>query len=266
MTNDLKWLIASDFQIPYEDVRATKLFFSFMKWFKPDIVDLLGDIDDQNCYSRYSDGKPDEFLLANQKPENEETLLKLVAQESSDTKKFYSEIRKTAPKAQLFTALGNHDIRVFDYFEKKNPEILEKVTPNSLWGLDDLGYDYIYYNDLPRKRFGDIHVHHGVALSQNAGESARKDVENYGVSMMRGHSHRLGTYYKTHELRNETLRGYEIGHMCDVKNDQFKYTTVHNWQQGFAIAHIENGEYPHVQLIEISKDYTIFADGKKFTG
>ena len=78
MTNDLKWLIASDFQIPYQDDRATKLFFNFMKWFKPDVVDLLGDIDDQNCYSRYSDGKPDEFLLANQKPENEETFLKLV--------------------------------------------------------------------------------------------------------------------------------------------------------------------------------------------
>ena len=265
MTNDLKWLIASDFQIPYQDNRATELFFKVMKWWKPDVVDLLGDIDDQNCYSRYSDGKPDEFLTQYSKPEDHETLLKMVALESSDTKKFYSDVRKSAPKAQLFTALGNHDIRVFDYFERKNPEILETANPNYLWGLDDLGYDYIYYNDLPKKRFGDIHVHHGVALSQNAGESARKDVESYGVSMMRGHSHRLGTYYKTHELRNETLRGYEIGHMCDVKNSQFKYTTVHNWQQGFAIAHIENGEYPHIQLVEISNDYTVFIDGKKFS-
>lgn len=265
MTNDLKWLMASDFQIPYQDNRATALFFKVMKWWKPDVVDLLGDIDDQNCYSRYSDGKTDEFLTSYKNPEDEEELLKLVAKESKDTAKFYTDVRKFAPNAELFSALGNHDIRVFDYFEKKNPEILDRVTPNKLWGLDDLGYDYIYYNDLPKLRFGDIHVHHGIALSQNAGESAKKDVENYGVSMMRGHSHRIGTYFKTYELKNETLRGYEIGHMCDIKNDQFKYTTVHNWQQGFAIGHIENGNYPHIQLIQISEDYTCFVDGKKFS-
>jgi len=70
LTNDLKWLIASDFQIPYQDDRATALFFKVMKWWKPDVVDLLGDIDDQNCYSRYSDGKTDDFLTAYKNPED----------------------------------------------------------------------------------------------------------------------------------------------------------------------------------------------------
>lgn len=262
MTNNIKWLIASDTQIPYQDSRALSLLFKVIKSWKPDVIDLLGDIDDQNCYSRYSDGKPDEFISAYKAAENKEEILSYVFKESKETKKFYSDIRKAAPKAQLFTALGNHDIRVFDYFEKKDPDLLDRISPNALWGLDDLGYEYIYYDDLPKKRFGDIHVHHGIALSQNAGESARKDTEQYGVSMMRGHSHRQGTFFKTYELKNETLRGYEIGHLCDPKSFGMKYTTVHNWQSGFAIAHVVNG-YPHVQLIQI-KDYTCVVDGKVF--
>lgn len=83
--------------------------------------------------------------------------------------------------------------------------------------------------------------------------------------MVRGHSHRMGAFFKTHELRGETLRGYEIGHMTDITSSGMSYTNVHNWQPGFAIAHIENGVYPHIQLIHISPDYTCFIDGKKFS-
>ena len=150
-------------------------------------------------------------------------------------------------------------------------DYVSEVTPNTLWGLDDLGFEYIYYGDLPKQRFGDIHVHHGVAISQNAGESARKDVENFGVSIIRGHSHRAGSYFKTFEMRNETLRGWEIGHMCDEKSSGMSYTNNHAWQKGFAIAHIESGVsftkdgyYPHVQWIEITPDYTCVVDGKVF--
>jgi predicted phosphodiesterase len=265
MNNDLKWMIISDTQIPYQDNRALELIFKVMKSWKPDVIDIAGDVDDQNCYSRYSDGKPDEFLQTYKVSENKEEILKYVFKESSDTKKFYQDIRKTNKNSELFVALGNHDIRVFDYFSKKDPDLLEKISPNSLWALDDLGFDYIYYDELPKKRYGDIHIHHGIAISQNAGESVRKDVENYGVSLIRGHSHRMGTFYKTYELRGDIVRGYEIGHLCDEKSLGMKYTTVHNWQKGFAIGHIENGNYPHIELIQISTDYTCYVDGKKFS-
>jgi hypothetical protein len=157
---------------------------------------------------------------------------------------------------------------VFEYIDKKLPEYVEATTPEALWNLDSLGYDYIYYNQPPAHRFGDIHVHHGNAISQNAGESVRKDVDNFGVSLIRGHSHRAGVYFNTYELRNggkgETLRGYEIGHMCDEKSSGMMYTNNHNWQKAFAIAHIENGNYPHIQLVHVSPDYSCVVDGKMF--
>lgn len=268
MTNDLKWMLSSDQQFPYQDDKMIELWFKVMKWFKPDVVDYLGDTDDQACYSKYSEGKSAEFLKMH-KDNNGDSIIPLMMHEANMAKAFYAKTRKMLPKAQLFSALGNHDIRIFNYIDAKLPDYLDLVTPEVLWGLDSLGYDYIYYNEPPKLRFGDIHVHHGVAISQNAGESVRKDVDNFGVSIIRGHSHRAGVYFNTYELRNagkgETLRGYEIGHMCDEKSVGMNYTNIHNWQKAFAIAHIENGTTPHIQLINVSPDYTCYVDGKKFT-
>jgi hypothetical protein len=242
-----------------------------VKAFKPDVIDYLGDTDDQACYSRYTEGRPMEFLQAH-KDGTGETILPLSQKEAQGAKEFYQQTRKLRPNAEIFSALGNHDIRVFDYFEKKLPEYLEAVTPNSLWGLDNLGIDYIYYSEPPKHRYGDIHVHHGNAISQNSAESVRKDMDNFGVSIVRGHSHRAGSFYKTYELRNETIRGFEIGHMCDEKSSGMNYTNSHNWQKGFAVAHIESGVswtkdgyYPHIQFIEITPDYTCRVDGKTFS-
>ena len=64
MTNDLRWAISSDQQIPYHDPRALDLWFKVLEWFQPDVVDYLGDTDDQACYSRFTEGRSAEFLQA----------------------------------------------------------------------------------------------------------------------------------------------------------------------------------------------------------
>jgi hypothetical protein len=58
----------------------------------------------------------------------------------------------------------------------------------------------------------------------------------------------------------QDLVGYEIGHLCDVT--QMKYSSVHDWQPGFAIGHVVDG-IPHIQLIRI-QDYTAVVDGITF--
>jgi hypothetical protein len=170
------------------------------------------------------------------------------------------------PEAQLFSALGNHDVRIFNYVDAKLPDYINEVTPEALWGLDSLGYEYIHYNELPKRRFGDIHVHHGLSIAATG--SVRKDMEDLQISLIRGHSHRIASHLVTYELRNngegETLRGYELGHMCDEKGPGMKYMQHHDWQKGFAIAHIVN-DYPHIQMIHVAPDYSCVVDGKLFT-
>jgi hypothetical protein len=265
MSNDLKWMLSSDQQFPYQDDKMIALWFKVMKWFKPDVVDYLGDTDDQACYSKYTEGRSAEFMQLH-KDDSRDLIVPMMRHEAKGARDFYTKTREMLPDAQLFSALGNHDIRIFDYIDKKLPDYAKDVTPEALWSLDSLGYEYIYYDALPKRRFGDIHVHHGLSIAATG--SARKDMEDMQVSLIRGHSHRIASHMVTYELRNngegETLRGYEIGHMCDEKGPGMKYTQHHDWQKGFAVAHIVN-DYPHVQMIHVSPDYSCVVDGKLFT-
>lgn len=264
MTNDLKWMISSDQHFPWHDPKCIDIWFQVVKWARPDVIDYLGDTSDQDCFSKYSLGTSKEFLNQVAKPVTEE-ITPFIMEQEKPVREFYEQTRKMRKNADIFVALGNHCVRVFDYVDRKMPESAKAITPEALWGLDSLGINYIHYADLPKHRYGDIHVHHGVAVSQHAGESVRKDVENFGVSMIRGHSHRAGSFFRTYELRDETVRGWEIGHMTDIKSPGMSYTNQHNWQQGFMFGHIENGVRPHLQFIQISEDYTCFVDGKKFS-
>lgn len=256
-------MLSSDQHIPYHDPRYIDLWFQVMKWFRPDAIDYLGDTSDQDCFSKYSVGTSNEFLSQIAKPVTEE-ITPFIMEQERPVAEFYAQTRKMRKNADIFIALGNHCVRVFDYVDRKMPESAKAITPESLWKLDSLGINYIHYADLPKKRYGDIHVHHGNAISQHAGESVRKDVENFGVSIIRGHSHRAGTFYKTYELKNETLRGYEIGHSTDIKSSGMSYTNQHNWQAGFAVAHVVD-DYPHIQFIEMTPDYQCVVDGKLFS-
>lgn len=270
MTKDLRWAMVSDVHIPYHNPRYVDLWFKVLKWFKPDIVDFLGDISDQDCYSRFSDGRANEFLMQF-KDIDVSNVAPISIEREKDVRDFYAQHREMLPAARMFSALGNHDIRVFDYMDKKLPEALEHITPESLWDFKRLGIDYIHYGDPPKHRFGDIHVHHGNSISKHAGESVRNDITEFGVSLVRGHSHRIGNYNKTYELRDEVLRGYEIGHMTDIKSPGMSYTNSHSWQPGFALAYIEAGSkytadglWPHIQQVHISPDYTCRIGSKKF--
>lgn len=261
---DLKWMLSSDQQIPYQDDRAVKLWFDVMKWMKPDVVDYLGDTSDQFCFARFQEGTTTEFLNKLPPETKSKDFMKHIKGEEKLTADFYKKTRRMRKDAEIFSALGNHDIRAENYVDKKLPHLYEDITPNNLWGLDDLGIDYIHYNDKPRLRYGGLYAHHGISAVAESGASVKTDVLNLGVSLIRGHSHRMAAYYKTYELRNETLRGYEIGHMCKVDADGFKYSQIHNWQQGFAVGLI-SGDNVHIQLVEILPDYTCWVAGKKFS-
>ena len=135
MANDLKWMLSSDQQFPYQDDKMIALWFKVLKWFKPDVVDYLGDTDDQACYSKYTEGRSAEFLNLH-KTDSKDLIVPMMRHEAKEAREFYTKTRDMLPDAQLFSALGNHDIRIFDYIDKKLPDYAKDVTPESLWSLD----------------------------------------------------------------------------------------------------------------------------------
>lgn len=304
MSNHLKWAFVGDLQIPYHDKRAVALFFKAMKSWKPDVIDVVGDIDDQLEYSSFSDGTTDEFFsqlnakgkqyekdqvtfekalakwetdfakypdepgapLRPQAPEKPDlSPIKMIKANALGAREFYTDLRKAHSNADIHASLGNHDIRIFKYIDKKAPDYNDEVTVNTLWGLDDLGITWREYDLPPFERFAGIHVHHG-ATTTTTGLAVKNDIETYNISLVRGHDHRGGVVYKSYPMTGGSLAGMGTGHMCDPTGYGLSYTINPAWEQGFGIAHVIDGK-AHLQFIPIrstDKGLCCVVDGKVF--
>jgi hypothetical protein len=290
--------LVGDLQIPYHDERAVALFLKAMKQWKPDAIDVVGDIDDQLEYSTFSDGTTDEFF--NQLKENQKSNIKVSAdydkevdkrskelgegqiidlgyhpellptdplpiiKENADgARQFYTDLRAQHKDADIHASLGNHEMRVFKYIDRKAPEIIGEISPNFLWGLDDLGISWRMYTEPPFERFAGIHVHHGDTTT-TTGLAVKNDIENYGISLVRGHDHRGGVVYKSYPMTGRSLAGMGTGHLCKPYQYGTLYALNPSWEQGFGIAHVVDGK-AHLQFIPI-RDYTCVIDGKILKG
>lgn len=256
MSNDLKWLFCSDVHFPYHDKRSVGLWMKVLKWWKPDAVDLLGDIDDADSTSRWATGW--------------EATMSIMDGGVTDTKNFLSDIHAIVPDADKHFFDGNHGwYRHEKYLLKNAPAMTGLIDPEVMYGSKEANFAFHKYEEPPLKRYGDIYCHHGDSISKHAGESVRNDVLNWGVSLMRGHSHRLGNYNITYPITGQALRGFEIGNLADHR--LMDYDRSPNWQHGFAIGHVDKSsdgvEKAHIQLVEIHHDengYVCYVDGKKF--
>lgn len=299
MSDTFKWAFVGDLQIPYHDKRAVDLFLKVMKSWKPDAIDVVGDIDDQLEYSSFSDGTTDEFfnvIKANQRAQekamvdHEKEIIKrskelpegtvvdieppkfdpedinplpFVKANADGAREFYTAIRKQHPKADIHASLGNHEMRVFKYIDRKAPEVVGEITPEFLWGLDNLGITWKMYDVPPHERFAGIYVHHGATTS-TTGLAVKSDIENYNISLVRGHDHRGGVVYKSFPLTKNSLVGMGTGHLCDPSAYGLRYTINPSWEQGFGIAYVIDGK-AHLQFIPM-RNYTVVLDGKVFKG
>lgn len=300
MTKPFKWAFVGDLQIPYHDKRAVDLFLKVMKSWKPDAIDVVGDIDDQLEYSSFSDGTTDEFFNQIKADETEQkkalalwqkeankrakelpegTTLELedmpviepsdvrtlgfVKSHADGAREFYTTLRAQHPNADIHASLGNHEMRVFKYLDRKAPQVIGQVTPEFLWGLDNAGITWEMYDVPPTERFAGIFVHHGATTS-TTGLAVKSDIENYNISLVRGHDHRGGVVYKSHPLSKSSLVGMGTGHLCDPSAYGLRYTINPSWEQGFGIAYVVDGK-AHLQFVPM-RHYTVVLDGKVFNG
>ena len=266
-----RFMVGNDFHFPAQDDRAVDLWFQVMRYWRPDQIDLLGDISDGTEYSRHVTGGTTEFFNKHDIPKEDkvydlDSVIEQVMKNEAPAREFIAKNRQVRKKAEIHWYDGNHELpRIIDYFDKYYPEAVPYLTPEKLYGLDDIKAHIHLYSDEPIQRHGDLFLHHGNAVGSNAGDTAKKHVDTFGVSMVVGHCHRIAHINKTFNLRGEVLRGFENGHMCDVTSPLMNYTNAKNWQQGFLIGVVDDNNKAHVNQIAITSDYTCVVNGRVFS-
>ncbi len=234
----------SDLHCPHHDPRAVACALSFIRWFDPAKVFLLGDICDFYQLSRF-DRRPDRNLE--------------LQGDLDATREVLTRIRDAVPSAQVVYLEGNHEARLTKYLWK-HPEVagLNALRLPHLLGLDDLDISYVSADTV--YRYGGLCIEHGEIVRARSGYSARGQLDRRGVSGVSGHTHRLSVHYHT------DLAGVhwwaENGCLCGLTPE---YLKAPDWQQGFTVTHTDPSGRIAVEQVLVSDGSAVFA-GRVFGG
>jgi len=98
-------------------------------------------------------------------------------------------------------------------------------------GLEKLNIKFLKGAEDYRIR-GKLVLLHGTIIRKKAGDTAKANLEKYGLSVICGHSHRGGSTYKTDLLG--TRGSWENYCLCDFKLAKEWRMDLADWQQGFS--------------------------------
>lgn len=215
-------IFLGDWHHPYHDEAAVELALAFTAWFKPHAVFILGDFLDFYEVSRF-DKDPARLLdLQDDLDQGKRTLRRL---------------RKAAPDAKIRYLDGNHEHRLVKYVWE-HPEIspLDCLKLPSLLGLAELGISHHGYHE--QLRWHGLLVEHGNRANKLSAYTARAMLEARGVSGVSGHTHRLGTHYRT-DFAGQRVWA-ENGCLCNLRPEYV--IGLPDWQHGFSVARAVRGK------------------------
>jgi predicted phosphodiesterase len=187
MKHHRSMVIIPDTHLPYEDKRAYNIMLQAVKALQPDIIVILGDYLD--CKAVTGHGlKPKERAL-------------MLQDELAYGAEKIRELRKIAPKAQIFYIEGNHEFRIDRYVTKNAPALDGLFSVAKELDLDNLDIQVVRYGDF--LRIDHLCFTHDLGRAgENAHRHARKKVHG---NIVIGHTHRMGIEYEG------SLKGPHLG-------------------------------------------------------
>ena len=215
--------VVPDLQVPYHDARfvgAMAQAISDLKE-KGDRVLTIGDEMDMQTISRWSAGTPTEYE-------------KSIGRDRDTTVQVLRDLQVTD------TLRSNHTDRLYTQIMRRSPGLLglPELELENFLRLPELGITF--HRKGWRLADGWIALHGDEAgLSQIAGTTSGNLTKKTGLSVINGHTHRLGMQPHTFSIDGQitrTLFGIEVGHAMDIR--KALYAKTHNWQQGWCVLHI----------------------------
>lgn len=223
-------VVLSDMQMPFEHSRAVNNVLRFIKDYKPDKIASVGDEVDFPQISRWTRGMEGEY--------------KGNLQAHVDYAVAFFDTLREFYHGPLHITRSNHMDRPLQYVSKHAPGLmgLKALTVPSLLEFDRLEIDY---HEKPYEIAPGWLLVHGdeKGLSQEAGKTAYKAaIDHYGMSVVCGHTHRLGIKQKTYGYSGKVVRkltGFEVGNLMDLKKATYLGAGSANWQNGFGLLYVE---------------------------
>lgn len=240
------WIVSNDWQIGWEDKEVINtLFFPFVEWLKPDGFIWNGDITDFYALSEFS-----------KNPLSEDTIVS----ERATTQEYMRRVKDYKFIKDRIWLGGNHEDR-FRRYIWKNAKALgmdADITLAQLFETPKYGFEYKKYGAV--YKLGKLDVTHGTIVRQHSGWSAKAHYDKRGGSVLVGHTHRLGVYYRTNA--KGVHAAYENGCLCRLNPE---YVQDPDWQQGFAVVCVGTNGYFSVQQVPVIERNRIHYGKNVFT-
>jgi predicted phosphodiesterase len=225
---DTKVLVVSDFHAPFHCEDSLAVVKSAIKYEKPDIVVILGDLIDATAISTF--------------PKDVEKFDQLDEFESGN-----QILDDLSGKHKIYFVLGNHEQRFY------RPGLIPQATRRLLdplrWlNIKKRGIKWFPYSHFDKDilRFGKLAMVHGFGFSQYA---TMKAAQRFG-HVVTGHIHRIQVLQAPHVKENCT--GYCIGCMCKLDQSYVACRDPHGWKNAFGIGHLYRGGGYSFNIAELS--------------
>lgn len=211
----------SDLQVPYQDQRAVDAVSDWIEEIKPDEVLNVGDAIDLPQISRWTKGTAGEFTRDIGKHRDIAVSVLGQMHTTGMVRSNHTDRILTAVKTRLPGFLGLPELELENFLR-----------------LPELGVKY--YPGMHRFAPGWLLAHGDEgSVSRVSGQTARGLSDRTGMSILCGHTHRLGLIPTTESFWGKTHKnrwGFEVGNLIKAGSPGMAYTGgIQNWQQGFGV-------------------------------
>ena len=247
-----KWLVLSDPHYPFQHKKYIKAIKRFARDLQPDVIVVNGDGLDFYDLSRF-----------NKNPQRRFKLQEEIEEYKHD---FLGYWHMAHPTARLYHNEGNHERRVRTYLWHHAPEVskLKGLTiQEMLFEYEGSHLPYVWSPLETPLQCGKLLIHHGLFARKGGGISAKAMLERYGQSILSGHSHRMGSFFRS-DYRG-VHAAWEQG--CLLDRTQNEYDPQPDWQNGFAVVHMwpKFKGYFKVDLIPLISDRWFLYNDQVYT-
>ena len=235
-------VVISDLQAPFHDVDAVNAVKKFIYAYQPDSVVSVGDEIDFQSISRWAKGTELEWERS-------------IGKDRDITVKLLEELTVET------IVRSNHSDRLFNKIRSSAPGFLglPELEIEKFLKLDELG---IKYSHGPIEIAPNWLLMHGDEgnVQPTAGATALGLAKRSGMSVVCGHTHRMGLTHHTQTYRGgkpKTIWGMELGNLMNYSSAKYIKAGLFTWQQGFGILHVD-GKTVVPQIVPIvNRSFTV---------